>query len=265
MSKHDLVYALLEQLRADSPLVHNITNYVAMDMSANALLAIGASPAMIHTKEEVRDFVSIASSLVVNIGTLSPPWVEAMQAAMQARPASVKAVLDPVGAGATPYRTEVAGQLAAKADIIRANASEVGALIKANVRPTKGVDATDSVQSMAQTAVVLAKESDSVVAMTGQEDFLTNGHDAYWIGGGSPLMTKVTAVGCALSATVGAFASLTSDLEGALAASVCFKAAGTVAASSSPGPGTFKPAFLDALANLNRDDLNSVKIKIADV
>ena len=139
----DAVYAALEDLRARRPLVHNITNYVAMTVSANVLLALGASPAMVHAVEEVEDFVAISDALAVNIGTLSPPWVAAMRAAVaRARALGKPWVLDPVGCGATAYRTQVAAELAAlKPSVIRGNASEilslagqVGRAAKASIR-----------------------------------------------------------------------------------------------------------------------------------
>ena len=123
----DAVYGALGDLRALRPLVQNITNYVAMTPSANVLLALGASPAMVHAVEEVEDFVAISDALAVNIGTLSPPWVAAMRAAAERAKALGKPwVLDPVGCGATPYRSAVAAELAALGPaVIRGNASEI--------------------------------------------------------------------------------------------------------------------------------------------
>ena len=138
------VAAALEALRARRPLVQNITNYVAMTVSANVLLALGASPAMVHALEEVEDFVAISDALVVNIGTLSPRWVESMErAAIAANEARKPWVLDPVGCGATPYRTETAAELATfRPTIIRANASEIMSLAGATADGQKGVDST---------------------------------------------------------------------------------------------------------------------------
>ena len=138
----DAVFSALEDLRARRPLVHNITNYVAMSVSANVLLALGASPAMVHAAEEVEDFVAISDALAVNIGTLSPPWVAAMRAAvMRARALGKPWVLDPVGCGATAYRTQVAAELAALAPtVIRGNASEILNLSGQVGAAGKGVD-----------------------------------------------------------------------------------------------------------------------------
>jgi len=136
------VWADVLSIRHQAPLVHNITNYVAMNTTANALLSIGASPVMAHAEEEVADMVKIASALVINIGTLSENWIQSMQKAMlQAKSCGVPIVLDPVGAGATPYRTETAMQLLSVAPvaIIRGNASEILAVVQKDAK-TKGVD-----------------------------------------------------------------------------------------------------------------------------
>ena len=140
----DAVFSALEDLRARRPLVHNITNYVAMSVSANVLLALGASPAMVHAAEEVEDFVAISDVLAVNIGTLSPPWVAAMRAAvMRARVLGKPWVLDPVGCGATAYRTQIAAELAALAPaVIRGNASEILSLSGQVGAAGKGVDSS---------------------------------------------------------------------------------------------------------------------------
>jgi hydroxyethylthiazole kinase len=155
---------------ARATLVHNITNFVAMDVSANCLLALGASPAMVHAEEEVEDFVAIACALVVNIGTLSPPWVAAMaRAAARARALGRPWVLDPVGAGATSYRTRTALELIGlHPTVIRGNASEILALAGAAAGPTKGVDSTHGTDEAVDAAAQLARSSGAVVAVTGR-------------------------------------------------------------------------------------------------
>src|SRR5450631_47918 len=156
----DAVYAALEDLRARGPLVHNITNYVAMTLSANVLLALGASPAMVHAEEEVEDFVAISDALVVNIGTLSPSWVTAMRLAIvRAKALGKPWVLDPVGCGATPYRTRVAAELAAlKPSVIRGNASEILSLAGQTGQAGKGVDSLASADDAVGAAVALARQ-----------------------------------------------------------------------------------------------------------
>src|SRR5258708_2589901 len=169
MTSIDDVYAALTDLRARRPLVPNITNYVAMTISANVLLALGTSPAMVHAVEEVEDFVAISDTLCVNIGTLSPPWVEAMRAAVaKANTLGKPWVLDPVGCGATPYRTKAAAELAQlKPTIIRGNASEIMSLAGAAGAGGKGVDSTASSDAAISAASALARKTGAVVAVTG--------------------------------------------------------------------------------------------------
>ncbi|MEY4578507.1 MAG: hydroxyethylthiazole kinase, partial [Pseudomonadota bacterium] len=157
------------RLREQKPLVQNITNYVAMTISANALLAVGASPAMVHAAEEVEAFVTISSALVINIGTLSPTWVAAMRlAATRATALGKPWVLDPVGCGATPYRTAVATELAAhKPTIIRGNASEIMSLAGQTGAAGKGVDSTASSEAAIAAAITLARNTGAVIAVTG--------------------------------------------------------------------------------------------------
>src|SRR5579871_5777149 len=187
--------AAVNELRARRPLVHNITNYVAMTISANVLLALGASPAMVHAVEEVEDFVSISSALVINIGTLSPRWVEAMRlAAAKAVALGKPWVLDPVGCGATPYRTSVAAELAAlRPAIIRGNASEIMSLAGAAGAGGKGVDSTMSSDAALAAATGLARKTGSVVAITGETDYATDGNAVISVNGGDALMPLSTA------------------------------------------------------------------------
>ncbi|MEL6185139.1 MAG: hydroxyethylthiazole kinase [Myxococcota bacterium] len=245
--------AHFDRLRAARPLVHNITNYVAMDISANALLALGASPAMIHAPEEAGEFAGLASALVLNIGTLSKEWVEGMMNAADAAEAKgTPIVLDPVGAGATAYRTEVARALVAKSTVVRGNASEILALAGDAAGPTRGVDATDPVEAALQGARALAKNHGVVVAVTGEVDLVTDGERTLRVRGGSPLMAQVTAMGCSATAAVGAFLGTPGEppLAGTAHALLAFGLAGTEAAKVSQGPGSFRVAFMDALAAL---------------
>ncbi|MEM1022520.1 MAG: hydroxyethylthiazole kinase [Myxococcota bacterium] len=240
--------SIIEGIRTQGPLVHAITNYVAMDLSANALLAIGASPAMIHAEEEAAEFAPLASALTINIGTLSGPWVRAMEAAADAARARGRpVVLDPVGAGATGYRRRVALGLLGKSDLVRGNASEIRALVEEGAAG-KGVDATDDAQSALSLAQTMAKSRGLVVAMTGEVDIVTDGARGARVRGGHPWLTRVTATGCALSAVVAAACTVGPAYEASLAALALFKDSGERAASRSQGPGSFRVAFLDALA-----------------
>jgi hydroxyethylthiazole kinase len=245
----------LEKMRQSAPLVHCITNYVAMNIAANTLLAAGASPAMIHTPEETGDFAKIAGALTINIGTISPSWFEGMKAGVAAaKNASVPWVLDPVAHFATPYRTAAANELMAmKPDILRGNASEILGL-GGGTSLAKGVDAADSVKVAEKTAVDLAKELNSVVVITGEIDFVTNGADAVRIGGGSAMMPKVTAMGCSLTCLMGAFAAVTDPMNAAVSGLMLFAEAGHRAEKMGGGPGTFSYHFLDALQAITTDD-----------
>ena len=245
----DKTAQLLETMRAARPLVHNIANYVSMDVAANALLAIGASPAMVHAREEVAEFVAISGALVINIGTLSMPWVEAMLLAAQAAARHSKPwVLDPVGAGATRLRTEtVRSLLPHRPSIIRGNASEIMAVAGgAGVAP-KGVDSANTTEEALAFALSLAKHGGCIV-----------------IANGSPTMAKVTALGCALSSVTGAFAAVGDDpYDAAVAAVAVFGIAGEIAAERAKGPGSYRVAFLDALESISGRDIESC-LKIVD-
>ncbi len=244
----------LQAIRRDAPLIHNITNFVSMDIAANALLALGASPAMVHAEDEVADFVKIARALVVNIGTLSPPWVSAMVVAAKAAKAGGKPwVLDPVGVGATPYRTRVASELAALGPtVIRANASEILALAGAAAGPTKGVDSTHGSDEAVHAAQALAKQVGAVVAVTGALDHVTDGERVLKVANGHPMMTKVTALGCSASAIVGAFLVVEPDpLVATAQALAVFGLAAELAAAKAAGPGSLRWRLLDELAGLD--------------
>lgn len=243
----------LALIREKSPLVHNITNYVVMNNTANALLAIGASPVMAHATNEVADMVNIASSLVINMGTLSDPWVEAMVVAGQAaHQKGIPVIFDPVGVGATPYRTEVAMQIVEKCKptIIRGNASEILCLANENAT-TKGVDSTNTSASALEAAKKLAIASNSVVAISGDIDYITDGETVYTVSNGSPLMPKVTGMGCTATAIVGAFAAVNSNaLLATTNAMTIMGVVGEMAAIKSEGPASMQIAFIDGLYNI---------------
>jgi hydroxyethylthiazole kinase len=247
-------WASLQAIRQRAPLVHNITNFVAMDVVANCLLALGASPAMVHAEEEVEDFVAIASALVVNIGTLSPPWVAAMvRAAGRARALGRPWVLDPVGAGATPYRTRTALDLIElRPTVIRGNASEILALAGAAAGPTKGVDSTHGADEAVHAAQQLARSSGAVVAVTGKIDRIIDGERWREVENGDPRMTRVTALGCAASAVIGAFLTVDPEpLRAATGGLAIFGLAGERAAAAAAGPGSLRWRIVDELALLD--------------
>jgi hydroxyethylthiazole kinase len=245
----DTVVGLLDALRAKRPLVQNITNYVAMTISANVLLALRASPAMVHSTEEVEDFVAIADALAINIGTLSPAWVEAMKRAAQRAKAMGKPwVLDPVGCGATPYRTHVSAELAALGPaIVRGNASEIMSLAGATASGPKGVDSAVGSDDAVAAAVSLARGSGAVVAVTGATDYATDGARLVAIESGHAMMPLSSALGCSLSAVTAAFAAVAKPLDVAVAALAVFGAAGAEAAERCRGPGHLPAELCDAL------------------
>lgn len=247
-------WANLQAIRQEAPLIHNIANFVSMDVVANCLLALGASPAMVHAEEEVEDFVGIARALVINIGTLSPPWVAAMQrAARRAGEIGRPWVLDPVGCGATPYRTRAAAQLLElRPSAIRGNASELLALAGAARGPTKGVDSTHGSEEASEAAADLARRAGSVVAVTGAVDRITDGERWLSVSNGDARMTKVTALGCSASAVLGAFLAVEPDpLLAAARGLGVFGLAGERAAAKAQGPGSLRWQLLDELAGLD--------------
>jgi hydroxyethylthiazole kinase len=249
--------AALASLREQRPLVHNITNYVAMTLSANVLLALGASPAMVHAVEEVEDFVTISNALVINIGTLSPRWVEAMRLAAGKAVALGKPwVLDPVGCGATRYRTDVSAEFAGMGPtIIRGNASEIMSLAGASGAKPKGVDSLASSDDAVAAGIALAKKTGAVVAVTGETDYATDGETIIAIEGGDKLMPLSTALGCALSATTAAFAAVAEPLEAAVFALAVFGAAGAEAGRRCNGPGHLPAELCDALYRMDGEAL----------
>ncbi|TBC18369.1 hydroxyethylthiazole kinase [Rhizobium ruizarguesonis] len=252
--------AMLNVMREKPPLVQCITNYVAMNIAANVLLASGASPAMVHAAEEAGEFAGIASAVTINIGTLSTQWIDGMQAAAKAATSAGKPwVLDPVAHYATAFRRNaVADLLALRPTIIRGNASEIIALAGGESRG-QGVDSRDPVEQAEGSARWLAERQQSVVAVTGAVDFVTDGERAVRIEGGSALMPQVTALGCSLTCLVGAFAATApEDIFGAtVAALATFAIAGEEAALGAAGPGSFSWRFLDALAALDAETLDA--------
>ncbi|WP_319528895.1 hydroxyethylthiazole kinase [uncultured Cohaesibacter sp.] len=255
----------LSKMRETAPLIQNITNYVSMNIMANVLLAAGASPAMVHAEEEAAEFASFTSALTINIGTLSAPWVRAMEgAAAAANKAGTVWVLDPVAVGATGFRRATGTKLLEyKPTIIRGNASEIMAL-GGMVASGKGVDSADSVEAAKAAADELANATGSIVAVTGPEDYVTDGSKAFVIANGHPTMPLVTALGCSLTGVVAAFAVGQPPLDATAAALAYYGLAGEVAAEMASGPGSFAVQFLDALHNITPEALaHGAKVQLA--
>tara|TARA_R110000850_G_C9852640_1_gene455414 strand:+ start:113 stop:901 length:789 start_codon:yes stop_codon:yes gene_type:complete len=248
----------LTSARTRCPLVHNITNYVAMNTMANVLLAVGASPAMVHAREEVAEFAAISDALTVNIGTADTAWYAAMEdaATVMAR-ADRPWVLDPVGVGATRFRQDgCARLLALRPTVIRGNASEIMTLAGLG-GAARGVDSGDEVDAAEAAARELAVRTGGVVAVSGPVDFVTDGKAAFRVGNGVPVMAQVTTMGCSLNGVIAAFCVGQPALEATVAALAAYGVAGEQAASNSSGPGSFFPAFLDALTALTPEDLDA--------
>jgi hydroxyethylthiazole kinase len=255
----------LARVRQHTPLVHNITNLVVMQISANTLLAAGASPVMAHAAEEVEDMAAIAGALVLNIGTLDPTWVRSMElAAASAARHGVPVVLDPVGAGATRYRTEVAASLIRRHPpaVLRGNAGEISVLAGGE-GTVRGVDAAAG--SLPDDEVAgLARTLGGVVAATGPVDVVSDGSRVAHIANGDPWLARVTGTGCSLSALVGAFVAVTDKqqrreqaLDAVVAALVTFEVAAEQARAAAQGPGTFHASLMDALFTMTPDEVDA--------
>lgn len=251
----------LAAVRSLSPLVHNITNYVAMNNSANALLAIGASPVMAHAVDEMVEMVGIASALVVNIGTLDNQWIEGMiTAATAAHHRGIPVVLDPVGAGATSYRTRTSWRIIEECHptIIRGNGSEIMALVNAEIT-SKGVDSSASSNDALESARALARQTGAVVVISGPTDYVTDGVRVETVSNGSTMMTSVTGLGCTASALTGAFAAVQPDrIRACVSTMAAMGICGERAAKYSKGNGSLQINFLDELCNLDSSIITSV-------
>ena len=248
----------LRDMRATPPLVHNITNFVAMNVMANVLLAVGASPAMVHAREEAAEFAALAQALTVNIGTADPDWGTAMQdAAAVMNKAGRPWVFDPVGVAATRFRQDLSAKLLnLKPTVVRGNASEILALSGLG-GSARGVDAGDSVEAAEDAARVLAGRTGGIVVASGPVDFITDGTRAARVANGHPMMTRITVMGCSLNGVIAAFCAGQPTFEATVAALAAYGVAGEVAGQKAQGPGSFQVAFLDALHDLTPDTLDA--------
>lgn len=254
----------IQSVKNQSPLVHNITNFVVMNNTANALLAVGASPIMSHAKSEIKEMVAISNAIVINIGTLDEYWSESMLiAAEEAHRLNKTWILDPVGAGATSFRDEVLAKLLQfKPTVIRGNASEIIALAKANKTVTKGVDSTAESNEAINAAKSLVENYQSVVCISGATDIIIDDKETYFVENGHPLMTKVTGLGCSASAIVGAFAGTSENkTKSTVAAMSLLGIAGELSEKISDGPGSLQMNILDKLYNISEQEFfDNVKV-----
>lgn len=254
-SREDAAH-ILKHFRTLSPLTHCMTNDVVQGFTANTLLALGASPAMIIEPDEARQFASLANALLINVGTLTQPRALAMRAAVeQAIRVSTPWTLDPVAVGSLDFRRRFCEELLTlKPAAVRGNASEILALAGES-GAGRGVDTTDVATTAVPAARQLAQQTGAIIVVTGEVDYITDGDRTLYVTGGDPLMTKVIGTGCALSAVVAASAVLPGNrLENVASACAWMKQAGERAVQICHGPGSFIPAFLDALYHLETED-----------
>lgn len=254
----DTVFTDLQKIRESSPLIHNITNYVVMEQTANSLLAVGASPIMAHAVEEVEEIVKIANALVLNLGTLSSSWIKSMELALKsAALKGIPVVLDPVGAGSTSFRTETALDLLTQGGVtaVRGNASEIASLAEEK-STTKGVDSLLVALEHSEAAKKIAAKNVCTVWMSGKSDVITDGKTLAKVHNGHFLMTKVTGMGCIATALLAAFLSVNSNsFKAAVHTAVLMGIVGEMAADQSAGPGSFKSNFLDTLYLISAADI----------
>jgi hydroxyethylthiazole kinase len=249
------IIAALAQIRHARPLVHNITNYVVMQSTANALLALGASPIMAHALEEMEDITQISNALVINIGTLDSHWLPSMRLAMQiAKARALPIILDPVGAGATRFRTQAVLELieAVPPNVIRGNAAEILALAGEVLSNSKGVDSQYQSDAAYDAGRQLADRYQSVVVISGAQDLIISSQGCYTVSNGVPMMSQVTGMGCTATALIGAFCAVNSDYFFASTfAMAVMGLAGELAMQNAAGPGSFQVNFMDVLFNLH--------------
>jgi hydroxyethylthiazole kinase len=252
----------LEKVRAQKPVIHHLTNWVTIYDCANIVKVFGASPVMAHAREEVAEMAGIASALVLNIGTLTADFVEAMQlAAKAANRKGIPVVLDVCGAGATKFRDESCFKLldGARVDIIKGNASEIARIAGESVQ-TKGVDAAAVEKDLQEVAAGLAKNRSCTVVITGVEDIVSDGKRIVRVLNGHSMMANIVGTGCMAASVIGTFAAIEKDLVAAsVAGLVCYEVAAEIAAREAKGPGSFKERMFDAVFNLDAETVNRMQ------
>ena len=254
------VFARLEKVRAQSPVVHHLTNWVTIYDCAQVVKTLGGSPVMAHAPEEAAEMTKIASALVLNIGTLTATMVEAMKlAAKSANEKGIPVVLDVCGAGATSFRDAKVAELlsAAKIDIIKGNASEIARVAGEDIH-TRGVDSAEVDGDIVALARRLANSRNCCAAVTGAVDIVTDGDRTIHIANGDAMMTKVVGTGCMATSVIGTFAAVEPDLAVAAACGLCcYGIAGELAAAKAPTPMAFKAVLFDCLYGLDRKTIEA--------
>ncbi|HDP16465.1 MAG TPA: hydroxyethylthiazole kinase [Candidatus Omnitrophica bacterium] len=256
------IYNILERVRAEKPLVHHLTNWVTIYDCANIVKALGASPVMAHAKEESGDMAAIASSLVLNIGTLTPEFIESMKIAVRsANKKGIPVVLDVCGAGATRLRDEKSLELLneTRIDIIKGNASEVARISGENTK-TRGVDATNVGKDLIELAGRLADERKATVVITGREDIVCGGGRYFIVKNGHEMMTHVVGTGCMATSVIGTFAAVEKDLTQAAASALAvYGIAAELAAKEAEGPASFKVKLFDNIYRLDEETIKKMR------
>lgn len=244
---------IFARIKETKPLLHHITNFVVMNDTANLTLHLGALPVMAHAKEEMEEMVAMAGALILNPGTLNAEWVESMNiAGKKANSLNIPIVLDPVGAGATTYRTKTNMDFLQNLHIavLRGNSGEIGALSGAGGK-VKGVESIEGIQNPEQVTQRMAKEYNNVVVITGKRDIIASSKDLYYVDNGHELLSTITGTGCMSTTMIGAFAAVEKDFALASAAALAtFGLAAEIAAKKSNSPASFKVALLDSVYNL---------------
>ncbi len=252
MDLGDRAAGITAAVKNGKPLVHHITNFVVMNETANITLACGALPVMAHAKEEAAEMAGHAAALVLNIGTLWPDEVEAMKmAGRRANERGIPIVLDPVGAGATSYRTRVSKELLAELDIslVRGNVAEV-AILAGLDSEIAGVEAIGGPVEK-EVAKTFAEKYGCAVAVTGPVDVIVENGTVLAVENGHKMMSTITGTGCMATAVIAAYAAVDKNMaEAAAAGLAAFGLAGQKAAMTAKGPGTFHAYLYDAMANL---------------
>lgn len=252
----------LTQVREKRPLVHNITNQVVTNVVANTLLSVGASPVMAFAHEEVADMAVLANGLSLNMGTLTPDIITAMRiAGRSANDCGVPIVFDPVGIGATPYRTQSAASLIdeLQVTVLRGNAGEIGRMVGSGGE-VSGVDVLSVSDGLTDAMISYAQRKNMVVVATGPNDYVTDGETLWQLSNGHRWLSLITGSGCSLTGLLGAFVGVVDKTsprsvfaKATIAAVTCLNVAGELAAEHAQGPGTFQAALFDALDYLTPD------------
>ncbi|WP_258359851.1 hydroxyethylthiazole kinase [Moorella sulfitireducens (nom. illeg.)] len=265
MNWGEKVASMRQRVREQRPLVHHITNLVVTNLTANVTLAVGASPVMAYAPEEVADMARLAQAVVLNMGTLTQEVVEAMLLAGKAAgEAGIPVIFDPVGAGATPFRTATAQRIIKElhVDILRGNASEIACLAGLGGQ-TRGVDAAGVPARVAEMTRQIAQDLGTVVVVTGATDYISDGRRLIAVDNGHPMLTLVTGTGCSATSVIAAFRAVEANgVEAGAAALAYYGLAAEKAAEACGGPASFQVALLDTLYNLPGEALaQGVKIR----